>query len=160
MELSDWSDQVETEWPKWCEDHQRSMMVWCLDCIAPVCERCTIGQAHGSHRTTGPDEREDCATQSSFLSKSAVGYWGNRTVLLEKMVGAMDGEVRVKWGTGGNEGKAWLEGTFGAVVDLEHDEGGGDEGQGGQERQGGRGGAAGKTGQQQGGEEEADSGSR
>lgn len=119
MEWSEWCEQ--TEWPKWCKDHQRSMLVWCLDCIAPVCEKCAGGLgAHGSHLTSSPDLREDCATQSSFLSESAVGYWENRTVLLEKMVGAMDGEVRVRWGTGGYEGMAWLEGTFGGVVNLEH----------------------------------------
>ena len=106
-------------WPKFCADHQEVKVLWCLECCIPVCQGCALGQggAHCSHITSRPGQSGAVATRTA-LSRRAVGYWGPRTNLLGKMVGAMDGGVRLIWGTGEAEGMAWLEGTHGAVVQL------------------------------------------
>ena len=106
-------------WPKFCADHQEVKVLWCLECSTPVCQGCALGQggAHCSHITSRPGQSGAVATRTA-LSRRAVGYWGPRTNLLGKMVGAMDGGVRLIWGTGEAEGMAWLEGTHGAVVQL------------------------------------------
>ena len=83
-------------------------VLWCADCVGPVCFHCTTLGDCGTHLTSRPEDAQGTATRV-VLPGQMVRFW--RRPFMEKSLDQLNIKLRVKWGE-----EVYLEGTRGQVA--------------------------------------------